>query len=165
MRTDRPTSDFHRHGASTAVFLQAMAHFALPIVECMKWMFPKSYLRSRLGVLRGVAQLLLLTSVVLTACKGPNAQAGRDQDKAAAQSCGEIFRGGGPNQRLGKAQDRADDADRQLSEANGDAIKARARELLRSADVKATRLDEQAKAIRASANVQAHARHRLDCGP
>jgi len=101
--------------------------------------------------------LLLAGYAALGACNGPHEQAGRDQDKSAAQSRGEPYRGSGPNQRLGQAQDRADDADRQLRDANGEVLKAQGREIRRNADVDATRLDEQSRAIRDAANVRARA--------
>lgn len=112
----------------------------------------------RPGDLRGRALFPLLAGcTLLAACEGPHEQAGKDKDKAAAQTRGEPYRGSGPNQRQGQAQDRADDADRQLLEANSDVFKARSREIRRHADVDATRLDEQSKAIRASADVRARA--------
>ena len=109
--------------------------------------------------LRGIARLLLLAGYVAlaAACNGPHEQAGRDQDKSAAQSRGERYSGSGPNQRLGQAQDRADDADRRLRDANGEVLKAQGHEIRRHADVDATRLDEQSRAIRDAANVRARA--------
>ena len=105
----------------------------------------------------GVRWVLLSCCAALAACNGPHEQAGRDQDKSAAQSRGEPYRGSGPNQRLGQAQDRADDADRRLRDANGEVLKAQGREIRRHAEVDATRLDEQSRAIRDAANVRARA--------
>lgn len=48
-----------------------------------------SHVRSRLSDLRGIAQLLLLATSVLAACKGPNEQGRKgDQDKAVPQTSG-----------------------------------------------------------------------------
>src|SRR3546814_1010893 len=71
-----------------------------------------------------VGALALFSIVALTACNGPNQEAGREQDKASATARGEPYSGSGPNERLGEVRDRAAAAEKNVRDAAADALKA-----------------------------------------
>lgn len=76
-------------------------------------------------VSQGVAaSLMVLCCAGLAACRGPNEQAGREQDKSAAELRGETYSGSGPDQRIGEASDRAVAADQKLRTAQGKVLEA-----------------------------------------
>jgi hypothetical protein len=104
-----------------------------------------------------VGALALFSIVALTACNGPNQEAGREQDKASATARGEPYSGSGPNERIGEVRDRAAAAEQNVRDAAADALKAQGRNLERQADINATRLDEQARSIRDAADKRADA--------
>lgn len=107
-------------------------------------------------VSQGVAaSLMVLCCTGLAACRGPNEQAGREQDKSAAELRGETYSGSGPNQRIGEASDRAVAADQKLRTAQGKVLEAQGLKIQRGADVDAARLDEQSRAIRNAAQANA----------
>jgi hypothetical protein len=101
-------------------------------------------------------QLVLLAPwLLLAACQGPNAKAGEEKDKATAEAAGQTYKGDGPNERIGQAQDRAADAADDARNARADALHKQAEEIKAQADVEAGRLDQQAKALRERAKQQA----------
>src|SRR3546814_15905682 len=67
--------------------------------------------------------LALFSIVALTACNGPNQQAGREQDKASATDRGEPYRGSGPNERIGEVRDRRAAAEQTVRDAAAEAPK------------------------------------------
>src|SRR3546814_11076425 len=87
--------------------------------------------------------LALFSIVALTACNGPNQEAGREQDKASATARGEPYSGSGPNERIGEVRDRAAAAEQNVRDAAADALKAQGRNLERQADINATRRSEE----------------------
>src|SRR3546814_20832256 len=94
--------------------------------------------------------LALFSIVALTACNGPNQEAGREQDKASATARGEPYSGSGPNERLVEVRDRAAAAEQNVRDAAADALKEQGRNLERQAKINATRPDEKAQIGRAS---------------
>lgn len=101
--------------------------------------------------------IALLGVLALAACDGPKQKAGGAQDRAAAAASGQPYTGEGPNERIGKAADRADRADRRARDASAEALKEQGNNIRRQADLSADRLEEQAKAIRQEASRQADA--------
>ncbi len=96
--------------------------------------------------------IVLLVLLALPGCDGPKQRAGELKDKVAAQDKGESYAGEGPNERMGKAGDRADEAEQQAKDATADALRKQGEAARRQADVPAGRLDEQARAIREDAD-------------
>ncbi len=88
----------------------------------------------------------------LTACGGPNEQAGERQDQAAANQTGQAYRGSGPAQRVGRAQDQADRAADDARQATEAALAAESENYRRQVEVGAVRLEEQARELRAKAD-------------
>ena len=95
--------------------------------------------------------------ILLSACDGPAQKAGREQDQATANLAGQNYSGEGPNERIGVSVDRADQATQEARRAAEKASKKEGDAIRRQADVGATRLDEQAKAVRADAAQRAEA--------
>jgi hypothetical protein len=98
---------------------------------------------------------LLAPAVLLTGCDGAKEKAGREKDKAAAAASGVAYKGDGPNEQLGEAQDRADDAAKDARHAEASSLQQQARTVKAEADVDADRLEQQAKAIRMQAKERA----------
>src|SRR3546814_17218019 len=69
--------------------------------------------------------LALFSIVALTACNGPNQEAGRAQDKASAHARGEPYNGSGPNERIGEVRDRGAAAKKNVLDAAAEPLKAR----------------------------------------
>ena len=103
-----------------------------------------------------IMTIVLVGTLALTACSGPKQKAGEVQDQAAANVAGDTYNGNGPNERLGKAQDKADHAAAKARVAQADALKQQGREIKLEADAKADKLEEQVKSIRTTAKDQAH---------
>lgn len=103
---------------------------------------------SRVLIARGGPPLLWVCCLALTACDGPHEKAGRSADQAAAQSLGQNQTGEGPNERIGKSQDRVERADGRARDAAADALERQGDKLREQADLDADRLDERAKALR-----------------
>jgi hypothetical protein len=99
----------------------------------------------------------LVVVLVLTGCNGPHQTAGQEQDKAAATAEGQPYSGDGPNERIGKAVDRADQAARHAREATADALTKQGNAIRQQADVAADRLEEQARVVRDDADRRADA--------
>ncbi len=98
---------------------------------------------------RSIAPLAL---ILVAGCSGPHQKAGQQQDKAAAVAQGQPYSGDGPNERIGKAVDRADRAAQQARKTAADALTTQGEAVRRQADVSADRLEERALAIRAEAD-------------
>jgi len=90
--------------------------------------------------------------MILGACQGPQARAGAEKDKAAAEAAGQTYSGDGPNERVGAARDRAIDAAREAREAEAARLKRQGVSIRRQADVEAEQLEQKAKAIRKDAD-------------
>ena len=99
----------------------------------------------------------LAVLAALSSCDGPNQNAGKDQDKAAAAAQGQPYTGSGPNERIGKAKDRAVAAGQDAKKAAAIALRAQGDNIKRQADVEAATLDENSRALRDAANKQAAA--------
>ncbi|MGZ8359981.1 MAG: hypothetical protein ACXWUX_05620 [Allosphingosinicella sp.] len=95
--------------------------------------------------------------ILLPACDGPAQKAGQEQDQATANLAGQNYSGEGPNERIGESVDRANRAAQEAREASEEATKMQGEAIRRQADVGATRLDEQARAVRADAAQRAEA--------
>lgn len=95
-----------------------------------------------------------LMLAVLAACEGPNEQAGERQDEAAANQAGEAYGGSGPAERVGRAQDQADQAADDARRATKDAVAADSENYRRQVEVEARRLEEQARELRERAKVR-----------
>lgn len=91
----------------------------------------------------------VLGFVVLTGCDGPHEKAGKQADQAAGIKPG-LFREG-PQQRLGKLEDRAEHAQTRAIDARADALKDQAKTVRASADSQADVLERQAAEVRAQA--------------
>ncbi|GAO40598.1 hypothetical protein SCH01S_49_00120 [Sphingomonas changbaiensis NBRC 104936] len=94
---------------------------------------------------------------LVAACHGPAQKAGEQQDQVNANLAGQNYTGEGPNERIGESVDRADRAAREARQAAEEATKKQGEAIRRQADVGATRLDEEAKAVRADAAQRAKA--------
>lgn len=94
---------------------------------------------------------------LLAACHGPAQKAGEQQDQVNANLAGQNYTGEGPNERIGESVDHADRAAREARQASEEATKKQGEAIRRQADVGATRLDEEAKAVRADAAQRAKA--------
>ena len=70
---------------------------------------------------------------------------------------GPTHRGGGPNERIGRAQDREVAAREEARDAAAASLTAQGKQIKREADVEATRLDEQSKALHEAPNENAAA--------
>src|SRR3546814_18151882 len=92
-----------------------------------------------------VGALALFSIVALTACNGPNQEAGREQDKASATARGEHYSGSGPNERIGEERDRAAADEQNVWEAAADALKARGRNPEAPEDITATQTAQPAR--------------------
>jgi hypothetical protein len=101
--------------------------------------------------------LTLACALSLGACQGPEAQAGADKDKIAAEAAGETYEGDGPNESIGAARDRAADAAEEAREAEAEAIEKARDSIHSTADVEAERLEQQAKEVRKAAEERADA--------
>lgn len=101
--------------------------------------------------------LVGLTLAALTACEGPHQQAGERQDEAAANLAGEAYDGSGPAERVGRAQDQADQAAVRAERSAEAARAAQSENIRRQAEVEARRLDEQARALREKARARGEA--------
>ena len=99
--------------------------------------------------------LLLAPAILLAGCDGSKEKAGRDQDKAAAAAAGVPYDGNGPNEQIGKAEDRVVDAAKDAREAQATALRGQAHTIKAEADVQADRLEQQARAIREQAKKRA----------
>jgi hypothetical protein len=97
-----------------------------------------------------------LVLILVAGCSGPHQTAGQEQDKAAAAAQGQPYSGDGPNERIGKAVDRADRATEQARKTAADALTTQGEAVRRQADVSADRLEERALAIRDEANGRAN---------
>jgi hypothetical protein len=103
------------------------------------------------------AFILFIAGLVLTGCDGPNAKGGEKQDKADAAANGSAYSGPGPNERIGRAVDRADRAAQNARDASATAVRKQGDSIQQQANIGATRLDEQAKAMRSAADQRAAA--------
>src|ERR1041385_6904034 len=92
-------------------------------------------------------QAALFAIALVAGCKGPGQTAGEAQDRAAATANGQQYSGEGPNERIGKAVDRANEAAQEARDASAVALKKQANAIRREGAVGAQRLKEQAKAI------------------
>lgn len=101
--------------------------------------------------------ITLIAAILVAGCRGPHQTAGQEQDKAAAAAQGQPYSGDGPNERIGKAVDRADQAAAQARKTAADALTQQGNAVRRAADVSADRLEERAKAIRDAADKRADA--------
>ncbi|MGR4893127.1 hypothetical protein ACIPPQ_19005 [Sphingopyxis sp. LARHCG72] len=99
----------------------------------------------------------VMALLLLSACQGPQAKAGAEKDKAAAEAAGRVYEGNGPNEAIGAARDRAEDAAREAREAEAAGLKRQGDAIRRQADVEAEKLEQQAEAIRKEADAQADA--------
>ena len=99
--------------------------------------------------------IALLAIAIVAGCKGPGQTAGEDQDKAAAAANGQQYSGEGPNERIGKVVDRANEAAKDARDASAVALKKQADAIRREADVSADRLKEQATAVTNQADQRA----------
>ena len=117
----------------------------VPVLICQ----PPSGL-ARAGKMIAPCLFTALVTMGLGACGGPNQKAGREQDRVDATAAGVNLTGEGPKERLGKAQDQVESADRKAKEAAARALQARADQLRKGADVEADKLDAQARAVRAT---------------
>ena len=86
---------------------------------------------------------------VLTGCDGPHEKSGKQADRAAGVKPG-MFREG-PQQRLGKLEDRAEHAQARAIDARAEALKDQAKTMRASADSQADVLERQAAEVRAQA--------------
>lgn len=100
---------------------------------------------------------LVISSIGLASCHGPSEQAGRDADRAEASQSGVPYGGSGPNERIGAAQDRAAASERHVREAASKALEAQGQNVRSQAEVQATRMDEQTRALREAADRRAAA--------
>ncbi len=91
---------------------------------------------------------MILASLALGACQGPNERAGREKDQAEALANGQNVSGDGPNQRQGQAQDQVEAADRRTRNADAAALESRGDQIRGNADSEADKLDKQARAVR-----------------
>lgn len=96
----------------------------------------------------GPIVLIMLCSVGLVACDGPNEKAGRKADRAAAVAIGDNSLAEGPNERLGEAKDRVERADLKANDAAADALERRGEQLRSEAGVAADQLDKRARKLR-----------------
>ena len=101
------------------------------------------------AAIRSAALAAVLGLVVLTGCDGSHEKAGKQADEAAGIKPG-LFREG-PQQRLGKLEDRAAHAQARAIDARADALKDQAKTVRASADSQADALERQAAAVRAQA--------------
>ena len=100
--------------------------------------------------------LLAATAVLsLAACNGPAEKAGKERDQNAAAASGQPYKGEGPNQKLGEAQDRANKAATNARDAQADELKQQGKAIREEADGRADKLEAQAKQIRAEADKRA----------
>ena len=93
-----------------------------------------------------------LALILVAGCSGPHQKTGQEQDKDAAAAQGQPYSGDGPNERIGKAVDRADRATQQARKTAADALTTQGEAIRRQADVSADRLEERALAIRNEAD-------------
>lgn len=103
----------------------------------------------RRAAIRSAALAAVLGLVVLTGCDGSHEKAGKQADQAAGIKPG-LFREG-PQQRLGKLEDRAEHAQTRAIDARADAFKVQAKTVRASADSQADVLERQAAEVRARA--------------
>lgn len=101
---------------------------------------------SKVGIKNSACGLALL--LLAGGCDGPNEQAGRAEDRAAAIAAGDNSTTEGPNELAGEARDRVEKAERKAKEAAAEALEARGDQLRSSADIEADKLDAQAQAVR-----------------
>lgn len=101
---------------------------------------------SKLGIRNSALGLALL--LLAGGCDGPNEQAGRAEDRAAALAAGDNSTTEGPSERAGEVQDRVERAERNAKDAAADALEVRGDQLRSSADIEADKLDAQAQAVR-----------------
>lgn len=94
------------------------------------------------------AALALALGLSVAGCDGPNEQAGRAEDRAAALAAGQNSTAEGPNELAGEEQDKVERAERNAKDAAADALEARGDQLRSSADIEADKLDAQAKTVR-----------------
>src|SRR5579872_2224132 len=99
--------------------------------------------------------IALIAIAIVAGCKGPGQTAGEDQDKAAAAANGQQYSGEGPNERIGKVVDRANEAAKDARNASAVALKKQADAVRREGDVGVVRLNEQAKAVTNEADQRA----------
>ena len=102
-----------------------------------------------------ISSIALLAIVIVAGCKGPGQTAGEAQVKAAATANNQEYSGEGPNERIGKAVDRANDAAQDARDASAAALKKQGEAIRREADVRADRLKEQARAVTEEASRRA----------
>ena len=98
-----------------------------------------------------VVPVLALSGLMLSACEGPNEEAGKARDKATAAARGSSYRGEGPAERIGKAQDRAVEAASDARDAEAKSLRRQADAVKAGADVEADRLEQQARSVREEA--------------
>ena len=83
-------------------------------------------------------------------------KAGKKRDEAAAAAPGQPYKGEGPNQKLGEAQDRANKAATDTRDAQADELKQQQGKAIREeADGRADKLEAEAKQIRSKADKRA----------
>ena len=99
--------------------------------------------------------VVALSGLMLTACEGPNEKAGKARDKATAAAQGSSYAGEGPAERIGKAQDRAAEAANDARDAEAKSLRKQADAMKAGADVEADRLEQQAKSVREQARKRA----------
>lgn len=101
-----------------------------------------------------VLPVLARSGLMLSACEGPNEKAGKARDRAAA-TAGSSYAGEGPAERIGKAQDRAAKAASDARNAEANSLRRQADAVRAGADVKADRLEQQAQSVRDAAKRRA----------
>jgi hypothetical protein len=100
---------------------------------------------------------MIVAALLLGACDGPAETAGAAKDKAAAEAAGVAYKGDGPNERIGEAQDRAKKAAEEARAAEEEAVEKERDSIRSAADIEAERLEQQAKAVRTAADERADA--------
>ena len=92
--------------------------------------------------------LTIVMALALAGCDGPRENAGEQADFAAGAVNSEDTLRQGPAEKLGEAEDRAEDARKRAADARADELEAEADRQRETADQQADALENQAKQVR-----------------